>query len=155
MADCYNTYDITRIGFRKWRLYLFDELVYIILNSWTRLVLDHLSAVICYIVTGKGNEYKLSTCTIPIITPYNHQFFYEACDFFMSFSHTKYILKMIHSFGLFELFEFYVTAVLFEDAVILGAATDAVTYQYKSPGEPGQAMHNLPFSTIERTVSMW
>lgn len=43
---------------------------------------------------------------------------------------------------------------LFEDAVILGAATDAVTYHYKSPegDQQGNAMHNLPFSTIERTV---
>ena len=43
---------------------------------------------------------------------------------------------------------------LFEDAVILGAATDAVLYHYKSPGgdQQGHAMHNLPFSTIERTV---
>ncbi|XP_076071390.1 guanine nucleotide exchange factor subunit RIC1-like isoform X2 [Mytilus galloprovincialis] len=46
-------------------------------------------------------------------------------------------------------------AVLFEDAVILGAATDAVTYNYKSPGEPGHAMHNLPFSTIERTSQIY
>ena len=52
-----------------------------------------------------------------------------------------------------KLWFIFITAVLFEDAVILGAATDAVMYHYKSPGElPGQAMHNLPFSTIERTV---
>ena len=42
-------------------------------------------------------------------------------------------------------------AVLFEDAVILGAACDALTYSVASPGSTSN--YEMPFCTLERTVS--
>lgn len=45
-----------------------------------------------------------------------------------------------------------ISAVLFEDAVILGAASDGVTY--KPPSEDTKkSVQNLPFCIVERTVS--
>lgn len=45
-----------------------------------------------------------------------------------------------------------ISAVLFEDAVILGAASDGVTY--KPPSEDiKKSVQNLPFCIVERTVS--
>ena len=50
------------------------------------------------------------------------------------------------------LYVFISTAVLFEDAVILGAASDGVTY--KPPSEDTKkSVQNLPFCIVERTVS--
>ena len=50
------------------------------------------------------------------------------------------------------LYVFFSIAVLFEDAVILGAASDGVTY--KPPCEDTKkSVQNLPFCIVERTVS--
>ena len=63
-----------------------------------------------------------------------------------------------HNSRMFKLWNFNlsfvrcaVTAVLFEDAVILGAACDALTYSVTSPGNTHD--YEMPFCTLERTVS--
>ena len=47
---------------------------------------------------------------------------------------------------------FYSTAVLFEDAVILGAACDVVSYTMSSSAPTNT---DMPFCTLERTVSWY
>ncbi|XP_070196078.1 guanine nucleotide exchange factor subunit RIC1-like [Littorina saxatilis] len=49
--------------------------------------------------------------------------------------------------------DIYPLAVLFEDAVILGAACDAVTYNISSPGNPHD--YDMPFCTLERTSQIY
>ena len=46
-------------------------------------------------------------------------------------------------------------AVLFEEAVILGAASDALAYKYSSPScyQSTTNLHDLPYCILERTVS--
>ncbi|XP_033737683.1 RAB6A-GEF complex partner protein 1-like [Pecten maximus] len=53
--------------------------------------------------------------------------------------------------------DIYPLAVLFEDAVILGAAGDALTYQYSSPSDasPMKPTHYLPFCILERTSQIY
>ena len=52
---------------------------------------------------------------------------------------------------------FFISAVLFEEAVILGAASDALAYKYSSPScyyQSGTNLHDLPYCVLERTVSI-
>ncbi|KAL3868474.1 hypothetical protein ACJMK2_041275 [Sinanodonta woodiana] len=51
--------------------------------------------------------------------------------------------------------DIYPLAVLFEEAVILGAASDAMTLKYASPSQGGQQLYDLPYSVLERTSQIY
>lgn len=51
--------------------------------------------------------------------------------------------------------DIYPLAVLFEDAVILGAACDALTYDITSPGNVHAHGYEMPFCTLERTSQIY
>ena len=65
----------------------------------------------------------------------------------------------MHILSLLTANYFYVviSAVLFEEAVILGAASDALAYKYSSPScyQSGTNLHDLPYCVLERTVSSY
>jgi len=51
----------------------------------------------------------------------------------------------------------YFLAVLFEEAVILGVASDALTFKYAATPScfhTGMNLHDLPYCSLERTVSI-
>lgn len=63
-------------------------------------------------------------------------------------------ITLVNYFNVWLILIMFITisAVLFEDAVILGAASDGVTY--KPPSEDiKKSVQNLPFCIVERTVS--
>lgn len=53
--------------------------------------------------------------------------------------------------------DIYPLAVLFEEAVILGAASDALAYKYSSPScyQSGTNLHDLPYCVLERTSQIY